>query len=404
MKALRNICEVWYYELTEVLHDHGILIFILFVPLAYPLLYSYVYTNEVVRDVPAAVVDDCHSSLSREFIRKVDATSETEIVTHCVNMAEAQELIREHKIYGVFHIPSSFDRDLWHGDQTYIGLYSDMSSMLYYKGLILSANNVSLDMNRDIKVERYIHGTTDRQEEVTKMPVDYEYVALYNPQSGFSAFLIPPVLMLILQQTLFLGVGMSMGRGRENYRLNISRLKKLYYSPSHIVIGKAIFYLMVYIIMAVYAYAFVSKWFGLPTLGNYQTFLAFIVPYLLSVIFLAIFLSVLVYRREDCIMLFVSLSVPILFISGLTWPACSVPTFWKYVSYLIPSTFGMNGYVHIASMGASIKDISFEYYGLWIQTIVYFIAACLMYRWRIHLVKKRIPELLQDQRDEHLKE
>lgn len=393
MKALRNICEIWYYELTEVMKDHGILIFILFVPLAYPLLYSYVYTNEVVRDVPAAVVDDCHSNPSREFIRKVDATPETQIAAHCTNMTEAQELIKEHKVYGIFHIPSTFDLDLWRGDQTYIGLYSDMSSMLYYKGLILSANNVSLDMNRDIKVERHLPGTTDRQEEITKMPVDYEYVPLYNPQSGFSAFLIPPVLMLILQQTLFLGIGMSMGRGRENYRLNVSRLKRLYYSPTHIVLGKAMFYLLLYLIMAIYAYAFVSKWFGLPSIGNYWTFMAFIVPYLLSVIFLAIFLSVLVYRREDVIMLFVSLSVPILFISGLTWPACSMPVFWKYLSYLIPSTFGMNGYVHIASMGASISDISFDYYGLWIQTVVYFICACIMYGWRIRIIKRRIPLL-----------
>lgn len=393
MKAIRNILDIWYYELTEVLHDEGILIFIIFVPLTYPLLYSYVYTNEVVRDVPSAVVDDCHTNLSREFIRKVDATPEAEISYHCTSMAEAQELIKEHKIYGIYHIPRTFNLDIWRGEQTYVGLYCDMSSMMYYKGLILAANNVSLDMNRDIKVQKYLPGTTDRQDEVTKMPVDYDYVPIFNPQSGFSAFLIPPVLMLILQQTLFLGIGMSMGRGRENYRRNVKKLQRMYYSPTHIVLGKALFYFIVYILMAIYAFVFVSKWFGLPTLGHYDTFLAFMVPYLLSIIFLAIFLSVLVYRREDCIMLFVALSVPLLFISGMTWPACAIPTFWKYVSYLIPSTFGMNGYVHIASMGADLSEVSFDYYALWIQTAVYFVAACLMYGVRIRIIKKRIPSL-----------
>lgn len=393
MKTLINICQIWFYELKEVLKDEGIMIFIFFVPLAYPLLYSYVYTNEVVRDVPAAVVDDCNSTLSREYVRKVDATPETSIAAHCVNMAEAQELIKQHKVYGIIHIPSTFDRDLWKGDQTHIGLYCDMSSMLYYKGLILSANNVSLDMNRDIKVERYIPSTTDREKEISKMPIDYEYVPLYNPQSGFSAFLIPPVLMLIIQQTIFLGIGMSMGRGRENYRRNFTQLKRLYTTPGRIVIGKACFYFMVYLIMAVYMFTVVSHSFGLPTLGNYWTFIAFIVPYILACIFLAIVLSVLVYRREDCIMLFVSLSVPMLFISGMTWPAESMPLIWKYVSYLFPSTFGMNGYVHIASMGASLEDVAFSYHGLWIQTVAYFFMACLLYRWRIYLVKKHLPLL-----------
>ena len=44
----------------------GCWLFFILVPLGYPLLYSFIYDNEVVREVPAVVVDDSHSSLSRE--------------------------------------------------------------------------------------------------------------------------------------------------------------------------------------------------------------------------------------------------------------------------------------------------------------------------------------------------
>ncbi len=50
---------------------------------------------------------------------------------------------------------------------------------------------------------------------------------------------------------------------------------------------------------------------------------------------------------------------------------------------LFPSTFGMNGYVRIMSMGASLNDVAFEYWGLWIQATVYCLAACLFYRREI---------------------
>ena len=70
MKSVSNILQIWHHELHTMMRDEGILVFIIFVPLVYPLLYSYVYTNEVVRDVPAAVVDDANSSLSREFLRQ----------------------------------------------------------------------------------------------------------------------------------------------------------------------------------------------------------------------------------------------------------------------------------------------------------------------------------------------
>ena len=255
--------------------------------------------------------------------------------------------------------------------------------MLYYKALLLTVTNVSLETNKNIKVDHYTPGTTDRQDEINKMPIDYDYVPLYNPQSGFASFLIPPVLMLIIQQTLLLGIGMSMGNSRERNRGSVIPFHPWYKNPIHIVIGKALPYFMLYIVLAVYMFTFVTRAFTLPQLGDYTTFVAFVIPYILSCIFLAMILSAFVYRREDCILLLVFLSVPLLFLSGISWPSPSMPGFWKYVSYLFPSTFGMNGYVKITTMGASLSDIKTEYMALWIQAGLYFILACLFYRLQI---------------------
>ncbi len=390
MKSISNILQIWYNELVTVTRDKGILIFILFVPLAYPLLYSYVYTNEVVREVPAAVVDESNSSLSREFIRKMDASSDVRIHAHCHSMAEAEELIKRQEVYGIVRIPSTFDRDIWQGGQTHVGLYCDMCSMLYYKALMLTATNVSLEMNKDIKVERHLRTTTDRQEEITRMPIEYDYVSLYNPQSGFAAFLIPPVLMLIIQQTLLLGIGMSAGDTRERWQGSFIPFHRAYKNPLHIVTGKMLFYFLLYVVLGIYMFTFVTRSFALPQLGDYGTFLAFLVPFLLACIFLAMVLSALVYRREDCIMIFVFLSVPLLFLSGISWPGASMPVFWKYVSWLFPSTFGMNGYVRIQGMEASLHDVFFEYRGLWIQTGVYFLFTVLLYRRQLtNLIQRR---------------
>ena len=79
MNSVFYICQK---ELKAVFKDQGVLIFFLLVPLAYPLLYAFIYTGEVVREVPAAVVDMNKSTLSREFIRKVDATPDVKIQSH----------------------------------------------------------------------------------------------------------------------------------------------------------------------------------------------------------------------------------------------------------------------------------------------------------------------------------
>lgn len=394
MKIFSNILPVWYHELATIMRDKGILIFILFVPLAYPLLYSYVYTNEVVRDVPAAVVDESNTTISREFIRRMDASSDVAIRARCHNMAEAEELIKRQEVYGIIRIPSSFSRDLWRGDQTHVGLYCDMCSMLYYKALMLTATNVSLEMNKDIKVERHLPATTGRQEEITRMPIEYDYVPLYNPQSGFAAFLIPPVLMLIIQQTLLLGIGMSAGDTRERFRGSILPLHRAYKNPFYIAVGKMLFYYLLYLLLGIYMFTFVTRSFGLPHLGDYFTFLAFLTPYLTACISFSMVCSALVYRREDCILLFVFLSVPLLFLSGISWPGAAMPRFWKVVSWIVPSTFGLNGYVRIQGMGASLSDVAFECRGLWIQTAVYFSIALLLYRRQIRIFIRRKADVI----------
>lgn len=389
MKALVNILNIWYNELTNIMKDRGILIFIFFVPLFYPILYSYIYTNELVREVPVALVNDSHSELSRKFVRKMNASPDVVVYNNYNDMNEAYKALERRDVFGIIHIPASLDRDLGKGKQVNIGVYCEMSSMLYYKAILLTATNVSLEMNKDIKVKRYLPSTTREQENIMRTPIEYEYIPYYNTQSGFASFLIPPVLMLIIQQTLLLSIGMSMGGVRENHMGSIIPANRFYKNPFQIVAGRSLVYFMIYLVLAIYMFVFVNKWFSLPCIGEYSTFLGFIIPFLLSCIFFSIALSTFIYRREDCIMLYVFLSVPLLFLSGISWPGVSIPAIWKYISYIFPSTFGINGYVRVSSMGATLDTIRFEYIGLWIQTGVYFILSCVMYKRQIvNMVKK----------------
>lgn len=394
LQKFLRIVSIAGHELYEIMHDQGVLTFILFLPLAYPLVYGAIYHNEAMMDVPTAVVDDSQSKTARDFARRLDATQGAKVIQFCTDMDEAEELMRQMKVFAIVHIPESFERDIQRERQTRVGLYINMASSLYYKSVVLAANMTVLDMNKDISLN-YLGAGTKQQNRVSKQPIQYYYTPLYNTQSGFATFIMPPVLMLILQQTLLLGIGMSMGRARETYRRNLHTLHQLYQRPVEIIIGKSIPYFALYLIMAVYMFTFITRFFGLPALGDYVTYLAVIVPYLLACIFLGTVLSCLIYRREDCIMIFVALSVPMLFVSGVVWPASHEPAFWRYVSYCIPSTFGMHAYVRIHSMGASFADVYPEFRALWIQVIVYFAIACLLYRWRLSLVKKKLITLFE---------
>lgn len=392
VQGIYDLFYIWKQEFRTTFRDQGVLIFFVLVPLVYPLIYAFIYTNETIREVPAVVVDNSRSSLSREYLRKVDASPEVNIVTYCADMEEARLMLKDRKAYGIIYIPSHFSDDLAQGKQTQVSLFCDMSGLLYYKSLLNTNTNVSLEMNADIKIQR-AGNTTDRQDEITAYPIEYEDVTLFNPTSGFAAFLIPVVLVLIIQQTLLLGIGLSVGTAREHNRFkDLVPINRHYNGTLRIVMGKGLSYFMVYSLVAVYILCVVPRLFSLNQIPIPGVLTLFTLPYLTACIFFAMTASIAIRNRETCMLLFVFTSVPLLFLSGVSWPGAAMPAFWRYFSYIFPSTFGINGYVRINSMGATLHEVSFEYQALWLQTGIYFITTCLVYRWQIIRSRKHVIE------------
>ncbi len=388
-EAAGDVFAVWRKEVRRVVHDQGALIFFILVPLFYPLLYALIYTGEVVREVPVVVVDDGETAMSREFVRRVDATPDVRVVARTGNMEEAREMLRCAEVYGIIRIPENFSHEVNRGGQAHVSLYCDMSGLLYYKALLLSCTEVSLDMGAEVQVHR-LGNTTARQDEVSTSPLAYEDVALFNPTNGFASFLIPAVLMLVIQQTLLLGIGMINGTARELGTFHTQLEHGGGRGTVRLVAGKALCYLMLYVLVCVWVLLVVPRLFSLVQIPQSVDLFAFLLPYLLACIFFSMTLSLLIVQRETCMLVFVFTSLPLLFISGISWPGVAVPDFWRYVSWLAPSTFGINGFVRLNTMGALLEDVKFEFVGLWIQTGVYFLTACAAYYYMINESKKRV--------------
>ena len=383
VQGIYDLFYIWKQEFRTTFRDQGVLIFFVLVPLVYPLIYSFIYTNETIREVPTVVVDNSRSSLSREYLRKVDASPETSIVAYCADMEEAKLMLKDRKAYGIIYIPAHFSDDIVQGKQTQVSIFCDMSGLLYYKALLTANTNVSLAMNAAIKMER-AGNTTARQDEITAYPIEYEDVAIFNPTNGFAAFLIPAVLILIIQQTLLLGIGLSAGTAREHNQFkDLVPINRHYNGTLRIVMGKGLSYFMVYSLVAVYILCVVPRLFSLNQIAIPGVLTLFTLPYLTACIFFAMTASIAIRNRETCMLLFVFTSVPLLFLSGISWPGSAMPSFCRYFSYLFPSTFGINGYVRINSMGATLNEVAFEYRALWMQTGIYFLTTCFVYRRQI---------------------
>ena len=196
VNGFRDMCYIWAKEMSNVFRDEGVLMFCILVPLGYPLLYSWIYNNEVVREVPTAIVDLSHSHTSREFIRDFDAAPDTKTAYFCNSLDEAKDLVAKQAVHGILYFPADFDTKLNRGEQAHVGVYTDMSLMLTYKAIYQTAQAVASHINSGIQVSQS-GGFTDRDDEITTEPLAFDEVPIFNTTGGYGNAILPGVLMLI---------------------------------------------------------------------------------------------------------------------------------------------------------------------------------------------------------------
>ncbi len=378
-----DTAKVWLHEMRDMFKDEGALLFVILLPLAYPLLYSWIYNNEVVREVPVAVVDNSHSQTSREFVRHVDASPDVRVAAWSNNLEEASRLVARQEVYGIILLPEDFDRQLGRMQQAHVSVYCNMGLMLTYKAIFQTCSAVAADMNSHIQIALSGNPTT-REDQLTTHPMQVSDVPIFNNTGGYGNFILPGVLVLIIQQVMLLGIGIAYGTSYEKRRF--SRLTPMYerrFGLARIMIGRTMGFFVLFLLIAAWVLLAVPRMFHFVQMLHFSDFLLFVVPYLLACVFFATTFSFFIRQRENVMLLVVFTSVPFLFMSGVSWPKSNIPEVWQWVSWLFPSTFGIQGFIKMNTMGGVFGDIIPEIKGLWIQTVIYGVFATLVTRWQV---------------------
>ncbi|MBR1411167.1 MAG: ABC transporter permease [Prevotella sp.] len=392
LQAINDAAYIWRQEMKQVFRDEGVLIFFIIVPIIYPLLYSWIYNNEVVHEVPVVVVDDSHSALSRELVRKCDASPDVKVFCYAADMDEARSLVSRQLAKGIYYIPSDFATRINRMEQATLSVYCDMSLMLTYKAIYQTAVAVTQHMGAQIQT-KLAGKYTVREEQIQARPLDFEDVPMFNPTGGYGTFVIPAVLMLIFQQTLVLGIGLGAGTARENSpNGDLIPVHPAYSGVYRIVGGKALCYMMIYAVMGAYLTLVVPRLFSFVAMVKGIDLLLLMLPYLIACVFFGMTVSCLVRYRENVMLLMVFVSLPLLFLTGVSWPQSSIPGVWQGVSWLFPSTFGARAFVRMNTMGATFNDVLPELRYLWIQAACYFGSACLVYGHQLRESRRHASE------------
>lgn len=373
--------RVFRNELSLIVGDVGVLLFFVALPLAYPVVYTLIYNPEVVRKLPVAVVDNSRTAASRNLVQMASASPSIEIYEYCNDMAEARHLMADGQVFGIMQIPSDYSKNLGNNEQSHVEFYADMSLLLRYRTFVSALTDLQMEVINEVTGERINNmGLETLVAGHSALPIKSESNFLGDTEQGFASFVIPGIVILIIQQSMILGICLLGGTSRERRIANggIDPRQVNNAGTMATLWGKTFAYVIFYIPMTIYVMRFVPEMFNLPHYGRPVDYMLFVFPMLLASAFLGLTLNVLMKQRESAFVIIVFTSVIFLFLSGLTWPRYAMSPFWTMVGDFIPAVWGVEGFIRINSNAASLPEVGHAYVALWILAAVYMCTAALV--------------------------
>ena len=373
---MNDIIKIICSEFKAIGTNIPILIVLILGNVGYGFLYNLMYNTNVYREAPIAVVDMSQSDVSRHFIDYIDATQQVDVVMKTQDFHEAKQKLIGKDIVGFLYIPSDLRNNIMRGEQTECTIYGSTLSFLDYLNISEAVNFASLKINSELLPEMIkslnmidvLFLANDKAVNIVSEP-------LYNNTEGYGTYLIPPVMVIIIFQTMMITMAMRIGGEKVN-KTTRPIINKSY----KIVLGKAITNVMIYIVFSVFFLGLLPLIFHLPHLGNFWDIAIMMIPYLFASAFFCMCLKPFFTDADMPLFLIVFMSVPLVFLTGISYPLELMPWHWKIFHYLIPVAPATMAFVKIDCMGGDLSNIRPEMMTLWIQCVVYFVIATLIWR------------------------
>lgn len=341
---VKQVWQVW----RSVLADKGVFTMLLVAPVLYGFFYPWPYKNEVVRQVPVAIVDEDHSTLSNKLISYAQANPRLD--AHVIaNENQAKDLMWRGELVGYMVIPAGLYQKVNTGQTAKVSVLANGNYFLLNKQVQTGFLEVIGTVSAGIKLQRSVaQGQDITLTKSNLTPVSLTINPLYNTTEGYGSYVVPPVSILILQQMFLMGTAMLVGTWVEEQTHRASFKTWLARIVGLSILG---------ILVGCFFYGWVFSLNDYPRNQNLTGSLILLGVFFPAVITMGCLFGVWFGERERAMQILVASSMPILFVSGVTWPTQMLPEPLQYASWVLPSTSGMNASVMLNQMGVPLIDV-----------------------------------------------
>lgn len=308
--------------------------------------------------LPAGIVDEDNTQISRIIYRTIDAMEETELKYSYSSFSEARSAMQRGEIYAFFYIPEGTTEEAIANRQPRISFYTNEAYLvpgsLLMKDLRTASELSGLAITRE---NLYAHGLTESQAMGVIQPIVIEAHPLNNPELDYSVYLnnilLPGIFMLLITLSTTYTIGLEWKQGSQ---------KQLYAmaggSPSVALVGKLMPQTLLFSLMFVFCDIYFYKFQQFPcNSGLFSMIMLGILTVLASQGF-GVFLFGIFSGNMRLAMCICSLWGILSFsLAGFTYPVMAMAPGFKLLSWLFPLRHYYLIYVNQALNGYSLAYV-----------------------------------------------
>jgi len=373
-------------EWRSVLAFRGAFSLMVLAPVVYGVFYPQPYLTQILHKVPIAVVDNDLSELSRNIVQTLDASGAVSVAVHAETLAQARAALERGEAFAAVGIPPGTERDVLKGSTAHLPIYADATYLFLFRstasGIAVAIGTLSSELAAS---GARTDGSIVRATLATTSPAEILLQPIFNPVGGYASYAVPAAFVLILQQTLLMGVAMLTAIAFAQRASNATTSAPSTSGALTNVLGRAIAHLTIYLPALALYLIVLPRFYGFSTLGHPLQLFVLASLFILATSFMGQAVGAWFTRPETPMLVFLATSLPQFFLAGFAWPNEAIPKPVLAAGSVFPADFAIDGIVRINQLGATPWEVAHAWRGLWLLAIVYFALAVISAR----LVQRR---------------
>ncbi|WP_158969195.1 ABC transporter permease [Paraglaciecola sp. L3A3] len=319
------------------------------------IIVAWIFSSGTLTNLPIAVIDNDASSVSRTYIRMLNASPEMHIVDKLTSTTEGRELLEQGSIYALVLIPEGFGKDIKKAKQTTILAWHSGQYLTISGTILKSLRLITASMSAGVEMTSLAkRGASGLAASVQFSPLQTELRTLFNPFQNYQYFLVASLLPAMLQVFVMVWTVFVIGKEFRD-QTSVEWLA----SGGSIYCTLAAKVLPVFMLASMIGIACLIWLFGIagwPVTGSLTLLVVGWELMICAYIVLGLLFVALTKVLATALSLTVFFTAPAFAYAGITFPQHSMPLMAQLWTYLLPIKTLLRLQIEQAEIGAPVSS------------------------------------------------